>query len=87
MELTVQELAKLEQTTYLLIDMRSEETRAYGMLPGAIPVLPEDLSSFAAEHPDKTLVLYCAHGEASIPAAVERQGQQNYQHSGGGSSV
>ena len=37
MELTVQELAKLEQTTYLLIDMRSEETRAYGMLPGAIP--------------------------------------------------
>ena len=25
-KLTVQELAKLEQTTYLLIDMRSEET-------------------------------------------------------------
>ena len=69
MELTVQELAKLEQTTYLLIDMRSEETRAYGMLPGAIPVLPEDLSFFAKEHPDKALVLYCAHGEASIPAA------------------
>lgn len=85
MELTVQELAKLEQTTYLLIDMRSEETRAYGMLPGAIPVLPEDLSSFAAEHPDKTLVLYCAHGEASIPAAEAlcEEGYDAYSLTGG----
>ena len=38
MELTVQELVKLEQTTYFLIDMRSEQTRAYGMLPGAIQI-------------------------------------------------
>ena len=85
MELTVQELAKLEQTTYLLIDMRSEETRAYGMLPGAIPVLSEDLSSFAAEHPDKTLVLYCAHGEASIPAAEAlcEEGYDAYSLTGG----
>ena len=85
MELTVQELAKLEQTTYLLIDMRSEETRAYGMLPGAIPVLPEDLSLFAAEHPDKTLVLYCAHGEASIPAAEAlcEEGYDAYSLTGG----
>ena len=85
MELTVQELAKLEQTTYLLIDMRSEETRAYGMLPGAIPVLPEDLSSFAVEHPDKTLVLYCAHGEASIPAAEAlcEEGYDAYSLTGG----
>ena len=85
MELTVQELAKLEQTTYLLIDMRSEQTRAYGMLPGAIPVLPEDLSSFAAEHPDKTLVLYCAHGEASIPAAEAlcEEGYDAYSLTGG----
>lgn len=85
MELTVQELAKLEQTTYLLIDMRSEQTRAYGMLPGAIPVLPEDLSSFAVEHPDKTLVLYCAHGEASIPAAEAlcEEGYDAYSLTGG----
>ena len=85
MELTVQELAKLEQTTYLLIDMRSEQTRAYGMLPGAIPVLPEDLSSFAAEHPDKKLILYCAHGEASIPAAEAlcEEGYDAYSLTGG----
>lgn len=85
MELTVQELAKLEQTTYLLIDMRSEETRAYGMLPGAIPVLPEDLSFFAKEHPDKALVLYCAHGEASIPAAEAlcEEGYDAYSLTGG----
>ena len=85
MELTVQELVKLEQTTYFLIDMRSEQTRAYGMLPGAIPVLPEDLSSFAVEHPDKTLVLYCAHGEASIPAAEAlcEEGYDAYSLTGG----
>ena len=85
MELTVQELAKLEQTTYLLIDMRSEETRAYGMLPGAIPVLPEDLSSFAVEHPGKKLILYCAHGEASIPAAEAlcEEGYDAYSLTGG----
>ena len=85
MELTVQELAKLEQTTYLLIDVRSEETRAYGMLPGAIPVLPEDLSSFAAEHPGKKLILYCAHGEASIPAAEAlcEEGYDAYSLTGG----
>ena len=85
MELTVQELAKLEQTTYLLIDMRSEETRAYGMLPGAIPVLSEDLSSFAAEHPGKKLILYCAHGEASIPAAEAlcEEGYDAYSLTGG----
>lgn len=85
MELTVQELAKLEQTTYRLIDMRSEQTRAYGMLPGAIPVLPEDLSLFAKEHPDKALVLYCAHGEASIPAAEAlcEEGYDAYSLTGG----
>ena len=85
MELTVQELAKLEQTTYLLIDMRSEETRAYGMLPGAIPVLPEDLSSFAVEHPGKKLILYCAHGESSIPAAEAlcEEGYDAYSLTGG----
>ena len=85
MELTVQELVKLEQTTYFLIDMRSEQTRAYGMLPGAIPVLPEDLSSFAAEHPGKKLILYCAHGEASIPAAEAlcEEGYDAYSLTGG----
>ena len=85
MELTVQELAKLEQTTYLLIDMRSEETRAYGMLPGAIPVLPEDLASFAVEHPGKKLILYCAHGESSIPAAEAlcEEGYDAYSLTGG----
>lgn len=85
MDLTVQELAKLEQTTYLLIDMRSEQTRAYGMLPGAIPVLPEDLSSFAVEHPGKKLILYCAHGEASIPAAEAlcEEGYDAYSLTGG----
>ena len=85
MELTVQELAKLERQTYLLIDMRSEETRAYGMLPGAVPVLPEALVPFAAQNRGKTLVLYCAHGEASLDAAqaLREQGFEAYSLAGG----
>ncbi len=85
MELSVQELAKLEKDAYFLIDMRSEETRAYGMLPGAIPVLPEALSSFAGEHPGRPLILYCAHGEASLPAAerLRDEGYDAYSLTGG----
>ena len=41
MEVTVQELAQWEPGSYMTVDMRSEETRAYGMLPGAVPVLPQ----------------------------------------------
>ena len=40
MELTVQELAKLEQTTYLLIDMRSEDTRALSLIHISEPTRP-----------------------------------------------
>ena len=69
MEVTVQELAQWEPGSYMTVDMRSEETRAYGMLPGAVPVLPDALFSFAAQNRGKKLVLYCAHGEASLDAA------------------
>ena len=69
MEVTVRELEGWNAEDYVLIDMRSEETRAYGMLPNARAVLPEALSAFARENAGKKLVVYCAHGEASLPAA------------------
>ena len=85
MEVTVQELAQWEPGSYMTVDMRSEETRAYGMLPGAVPVLPDALFSFAAQNRRKKLVLYCAHGEASLDAAqaLREQGFAAYSLAGG----
>ena len=85
MEVTVQELAQWEPGSYMTVDMRSEETRAYGMLPGAVPVLPDALFSFAAQNRGKKLVLYCAHGEASLDAAQAlcEQGFAAYSLAGG----
>ena len=85
MEVTVQELAQWEPGSYMTVDMRSEETRAYGMLPGAVPVLPDALFSFAAQNRGKKLVLYCAHGEASFDAAQAlcEQGFAAYSLAGG----
>ena len=85
MEVTVQELAQWEPGSYMTVDMRSEETRAYGMLPGAVPVLPEALFSFAAKNREKKLLLYCAHGEASLDAAQAlcKQGFAAYSLAGG----
>ena len=85
MEVTVQELAQWEPGSYMTVDMRSEETRAYGMLPGAVPVLPDALFSFAAKNREKKLLLYCAHGEASLDAAQAlcEQGFAAYSLAGG----
>ncbi len=85
MELSVQDLAALSPSEYVLIDMRSEQTRAYGTIPGAAAVSPDALSAFAAEHAEKKLVLYCAHGEASLDAAeaLEQEGFMAYSLSGG----
>ena len=85
MEVTVQELAQWEPGSYMTVDMRSEETRAYGMLPGAVPVLPDALFSFAAKNREKKLLLYCAHGEASLDAAqaLRKQGFAAYSLAGG----
>ena len=85
MEVTVRELENWSAEEYILADMRSEETRAYGMLPNALAVLPEALSAFAAAHPGKKLVLYCAHGEASLTAAeqLRDEGMDAYSLKGG----
>ena len=85
MEVTVRELENWSAADYVLADMRSEETRAYGMLPNALAVLPEALSAFARENAEKKLVLYCAHGEASLTAAeqLQEEGFDAYSLKGG----
>ena len=82
-EITLQELDKLYDQTYVLLDIRDEDLRAYGMIPGAIPfdinADPEGINSQMAAIPEKKiLVLYCEIGrrtretdETAFPADRE----------------
>ena len=45
MEITVEEMRRLSPEDYILIDMRNEQTRDYGVIPGALPVSQEELES------------------------------------------
>ena len=85
MELTCEQLAQLPEKEYVLVDMRSEQTRAYGVIPGASAVSQEELEAFAARNPGKKLVIYCAHGQASLDAAeqLREQGFEAYSLAGG----
>ena len=80
-EITLEELQKLSEREYVLIDIRDEGLREYGMLPGAIAVDAEAIESGAAAEQiaqipaEKKLVFYCQIGrksrELGEPAVLE----------------
>ena len=69
MEITVEEMRRLSPEDYILIDMRNEQTREYGVIPNALPMTQEELESNPPETEGKKLILYCAHGQFSLDAA------------------
>ena len=69
MEITVEEMRRLSPEDYILIDMRNEQTRDYGVIPGALPVSQKELESNPPETDGRKLILYCAHGQFSLDAA------------------
>ena len=67
-EITFDEVMALPRDSYTLIDMRSEAQMAYGMIPGAIPVNPEDSAgeeTTAGIPADRKLIFYCEIGRRS----------------------
>ena len=81
-EITVQELDNLQKDSYILIDIRDEGLRAFGMIPGAVAVdcdTEEELYSRIDKLPkEKILILYCEIGrrtrdldESLLPAGRE----------------
>ena len=67
-EITFDEVMALPRDSYTLIDMRSEAQMAYGMIPGAIPVNPEDPAgeeTIAGIPADRKLIFYCEIGRRS----------------------
>ncbi len=83
MELTAGQLPELRDA--LLIDIRSGEERAYGVIEGALAASPEELTEIASRERGKKLVLICARGVRSLELAESlcEQGFEAYSLRGG----
>ena len=69
MEITVQELKNLEESSYQMIDIRSEEEASYGEIPGAVRVSAEEIEKNDGIDFAKKLVICCARGQISVEVA------------------
>lgn len=69
LEISVQEMAQLDEKTYRLIDMRDDLSYSYGNIPGSIHIpgeeLLENLEQLALQYPGEKLIIYCKKGENS----------------------
>ena len=70
-EVSISELERMEEGSFVLIDTRSTDNVRYGMIPGAIHIpeteLMENAARYARELPDgRTLIVYCQRGVRSI---------------------
>ena len=86
MEIGYKEISELPADSYLLLDIRSEENRRYGMLPDAkawdVEAEPgtdeesteklKELRTFAG---NKKIIVYCARGEFSVEYAEYLRGR------------
>ena len=66
MEITVQELRKLKEESYQVIDIRSEADVSYGTMPGAICVSPDAIEENSLKKKKKKLVICCIRGKFSV---------------------
>ncbi len=70
MEITAQELLKLNKDSYQLIDIRNEEEAAYGEIEGALRIPAEEImQAVSALDCTKKLVICCARGQISMDVA------------------
>ena len=69
LEISVQEMAQLDEKTYRLIDMRDDLSYSYGNIPGSIHIPAEELlenpEQLALQYPVEKLIIYCKKGENS----------------------
>lgn len=64
-EISVQEMAKLDEKEYYLIDMRDDLSYSYGNIPGSIHVQGEELLQDCEKFADRKMIVYCKKGEIS----------------------
>ena len=70
MEITAQELLKLNKDSYQLIDIRNEEEAAYGEMAGALRIPAEEImQAVSGLDCTRKLVICCARGQISVDVA------------------
>ena len=84
--ITIEELADLPESAYLLYDVRSETSFSYGSIPRAesCPDVVEKAAQGELPH-DKKLILFCMHGSqsAELAMALTHLGYNAYSLKGG----
>ena len=72
----VKEMLDHDPEAAVLLDCRTDEEWSGGHIPGAIHIPLADLPSRANDlDPDKTIIVYCHHGQRSFNAALFLRGQ------------
>ena len=69
LEISMESLSRVPAESYLLADMRSEQERERGRIPGAIALSAQALETWRPET-DVPIVLVCARGVFSREAAL-----------------
>lgn len=69
MIITMQELKKMPETRYQIIDMRDAVEIAHGAIPGAVALKPEQIQDSQEVDREKNLVIVCSHGKKSVETA------------------
>lgn len=86
-EISYKELKSMPEDAYQLIDLRNATNTSYGMIPGAVTVLEEDLKERVIEerNKNKKIVFYCTKGILSEKTAQKfrEQGMETYSLKGG----
>lgn len=85
-EVTYEEICEWDESTYLWVDIRDEESVAYGGISKAKWIFANDIDKKKDELPkEKKLVLYCMRGVISVEVAenLRNDGFQAYSLKGG----
>ena len=69
MQLSIEEVKKLDSNSYQIIDIRSEEEVAHGAIKGALNIQAEEIESDERVSHDKKLVIVCSRGKTSVDVA------------------
>ena len=71
MIITMQELKKMPETRYQIIDMRDAVEIAHGAIPGAVALKPEQMQDSQEVDREQTLGIVCSHGQQSVERAED----------------
>ena len=85
MNITIEELEKLETGTFDVIDMRGETEIAHGAIPGSVAIPEQELLENPPENTGKKLIIVCSRGRVSVDVSEELcgRGYEAYSLEGG----